>query len=275
LDPQQRDWPMSDGDVSEEVYARWASVYDVLLGELAPADDAAFYIGVARDCAGPGGAVLELGMGTGRVTGRLLEAGFEVLGVDSSKEMLAQAARKLGDNPRFRAIHGDVRKERLGRTFRLAIAPYGMVAHLLTDADRVEAFRATWEHLEPGGVFAFDDMPGWLAGKADGTHLEQRLTGHDAATGMPVRLLSNAIEVAGKPLTVRYDLVDWLAGSEVARRLVIRVVFRNVPLDDELRMLREAGFSRVDVLADFRGRPFDRRNLAANQRLIVLAHRAG
>jgi hypothetical protein len=147
------------------------------------------------------------------------------------------------------------------------------VAHLLTDEDRLAAFRTTHEHLAPGGVFVFDDQPAWLVGPADGTHLEQRRSGHDPATGMRVRLLSNCIDVAGRPLTVRYDLVDWLAGNEVARRLVIRVIFRNVALADELRLLKEAGFSRVDLFGDFDGHEFDRQNVTNNRRLIVLAYR--
>jgi SAM-dependent methyltransferase len=262
---------MGDRAVAGEEYARYAAIYDVLFGELD--DDSGFYQRIARDYAGPGGTVLELGTGTGRVAARFLEAGYEVVGLDASPEMLAVATRKLGSQPRFHAVQGDVRSFRLGRTFPLAIAPYGMVAHLLTDEDRLAAFRTTREHLAPGGVFVFDDMPGWLGGPADGTQLEQRRVGHDPATGMRVRLLSNCIDVAGQPLTVRYDLVDWMTGDAVARRLVIRVIFRNAALADELRLLGEAGFSKVDLFGDFDGHEFDRQNVTANRRLIVLAHR--
>ena len=265
------DWPMGERAVAGEEYARYAAVYDVLFGELD--DDAGFYLKIARDYAGPSGSVLELGTGTGRVAARFLDAGHEVVGLDASVEMLAVAKQKLGHNPRFQALHGDVRTLRLGRTFPLAIAPYGMVAHLLTNEDRLAAFRTTREHLAPGGVFVFDDMPAWLGSHTDGTQLEQRRIGNDPMSGMRVRLLSNCIDVAGQPLTVRYDLVDWLAGDEVARRLVIRVIFRNIALADELRLLDEAGFSRVELYGDFDGHAFDRRDVTANRRLIVLAYR--
>ncbi len=262
---------MSEAAGSADAYVRYAAVYDALFGELA--DDVAFYLGMAAKLSGPGGDVLELGTGTGRVAARFLQAGHGVVGLDASPEMLALARRKLGDHPRFEGVHADVRSVRLDRTFGLAIAPYGMVAHLLTDEDRLAAFRTTREHLAPGGAFVFDDMPGWLAGPSDGTKLELRRTGRDPETGLTLRLLANCIDVAGQPLSVRYDLIDWLDGEQVARRRIIRVVFRNIALVEELRLLREAGFSRVDLLGDFDGRPFDHQRLADNRRLVVVAHR--
>jgi SAM-dependent methyltransferase len=265
------DWPMSEPAAAGDEYTRYAEIYDALFGDIA--DDAGYYLGLAARFAGEGGTVLELGTGTGRVAARFLEAGYEVVGLDASPKMLAVAHRKLGHKKGFSAMHADVRRVRLDRKFRLAIAPYGMVAHLLTDEDRLAAFRNTYTHLEPGGALVFDDMPGWLAGAADGTRLEQRRVGRDPATGMDVRLLSSCIDVAGQPLTVRYDFVDWFSGSQVARRLVIRVIFRNVQLADELRLLRQAGFGRVELIGDFDGHPFDQANLSANRRLIVMAHR--
>lgn len=265
------DWPVEDSAAAGDEYARYAGVYDVLFGDLS--DDLDFYLARAAAVLEPNGAVLELGTGTGRVAARFLAAGHRVVGLEANAEMLALARAKLGSDPRFFGVQADVRTARLDQRFRLAVAPYGMVAHLLTDDDRRAAFRTTYEHLEPGGTFVFDDMPGWLAGAADGTQLEQRRVGRDPRTGSDVRLLSNCVDVAGLPLTVRYDFIDWLAGGEVEKRIVIRVVFRNIPLEDDLRLLRDAGFSDVELLGDFDGRPFDRDRLGSNHRLVVVARK--
>ena len=269
------DWPMSDSTSAGDEYVKYADVYDVLFEDIS--DDAEFYLRCASTLIATGTPILELGTGTGRVAGHFLRAGYRVMGVDASAEMLVHAARKLGGfGDQFKWAREDICSMRLDRRFRVAIAPYGMMAHVLEDNDRLRAFRSVYEHLEPGGVFVFDDMPGWLAGAAEGTALEVRRKAVDPATGMTVRMMSNCIEVAGQPLSVRYDFIDWLApNNKVARRLVIRVVFRDMELADELRLLKEAGFAEVDLIGDWDGRPFDRQNVGANRRLILRCRRAG
>ena len=267
------DWPMAEGAPAGDEYVKYADVYDVLFGDIK--DDAEFYVRCASQQLPPGGRILELGTGTGRVAEHFLRAGYNVTGVDASAEMLVHAARNLEAYARqFDWARADIRELHLGQQYKLAVAPYGMMAHLLTDDDRRAAFRRVYEHLEPGGMLVFDDMPGWLAGHADAARLDVRRTGFDPVAKMPVRMMSNCIEVAGKPLSVRYDFIDWLQGDEVARRLVIRVVFRDMELDDELTLLKEAGFAEVDLLGDWDGRPFDRKNLQANSRLILRCRRA-
>ncbi len=265
------DWPMR-GYAAGDEYVKYAGVYDVLFASLL--DDEQLYVRAAGSCLRSGEPLLEIGTGTGRLAERLLRAGHDVLGVDVSSAMLEHAAEKLaGFGARYRAVQADVRAMNLGRKFALAIVPYGTVAHLLTDEDRRQAFRCVFEHLEPGGTFIFDDMPSWLAGKADSSKLEVRRTGFDPVANMPVRLLCNAMDAAGEPFTVRYDFIDWLVGDDVAKRVVVRVVFRNIALEEEKALLAAAGFEQIDVLGNFDGRPFDLSNVAANQRLIVRCRR--
>jgi SAM-dependent methyltransferase len=263
------DWQLTSDHRPGEEYVQYAEVYDALFGELT--DDAEMYRRYATELGGP---VLEIGSGTGRLAERLLRDGHAVTGVDASENMLAVAAEKLAPfGDRYQAHLADIREMNLGKRFRLAVAPYGMVAHLHSDDDRQRAFRSVFDHLEPGGVFIFDDMPGWLAGPSNPTALDVRRTGFDARTGARVRLMSTSVDVAGKPFTVRHDIIDWLQGDEVAKRIVVRVVFRNIPLADELRLLSEAGFREIDLFGDFDGRPFDRVDLTRNRRLVFRCRR--
>ena len=257
---------------SDATYAGYAEIYDALFDHLDT--ETGFYLTQAAQSLGGPGSILEVGSGTGRLTRHLLAAGYTVAAVEPSEAMLARAEPRLAQfGARYQPHHSDIGSLELDERFLLAVAPYGVVAHLLTDEDRLSAFQSVYEHLAPGGVFIFDDMPGWLGAAADSRLLSERSMATDPATGMTVRLLCNTMDVSEQPLSVRYDIIDWLVNEKVARRAVIRVVFRNIPLDEELALLRRAGFDDVELFGDFNATPFDMDDLSANERLIVKCHR--
>jgi SAM-dependent methyltransferase len=267
------DWPPAGVIDSAESYARYADVYDALFDDLDA--DAQFYVAEANARVGARQQLLEIGVGTGRLTARLLRNAHRVVGLDASTEMLSRALSKFGSDDRVELIAGDIRTLALGgTTFPLVIAPYGMVAHLLTDDDRLAAFRSIYAHLAPGGAFVFDDCPSWLAAADDGTALHVvRIRADPSGTGT-VRLMTNTVDAAGAPVSVRYDFIDRLdADGRVVKRTIVRIVFRNISLDAELRLLARAGFARIDVLGGFDGRPLDVARPGADARLILRCHR--
>jgi SAM-dependent methyltransferase len=221
------DWPPAADAPPADTYASYADVYDLLYDDVD--DDIAFYLAAAGTHVPAGRALLEIGVGTGRLTARLLAAGHRVAGIDASRLMC-----------------GDIRNLALGATFPLAIAPFGMVAHLLTDADRLAAYRNVYAHLEPGGAFIFDDCPLWLSGPAEDHALVSTRVRPEPNGNGTIRLLSNTIAIAGEPLSVRYDYIDRLdRDGRVARRTVARIVFRDITVAEELALLGAAGFARV------------------------------
>jgi SAM-dependent methyltransferase len=271
--PSPLDWPLEAAPSAEAEYDGYAEAYDLGIG--ARSVDLDFYVDEARQVAGEGGELIELGTGTGRVAERLVQAGFGVIGVDFSARMLARAAERVGRLAgRYRTVRADVRQLDLGAPVRLVIAPFGMVAHLLTEADRQATFRAVFAHLEPGGSFVLDDMPSWLH-PADGAVLDLVREEHDPATGLTVRLLTNSIDVAGQPLTLSYHFIDWLDGARLVKRSVARLLFHNAPLADDLASLAAAGFGPIEVLGGFDGRPFVPGDPGANQRLILRCRKPG
>ena len=62
-------------------------------------DDIPFYLAQAERWAGPGGAVLELACGNGRVALPMARAGYRVAAVDTSEAMLEQLAQRLSEEP--------------------------------------------------------------------------------------------------------------------------------------------------------------------------------
>jgi len=119
--------------------------------------DVPFYVAEAKSARGP---VLELGCGTGRILFPIARAGCTIVGLDSSREMLARARQKLAAEPR--AVQGRVTLEQrdihdfdLG-AHALIIAPFRVVQHLTTVADQLRFLAAVARHLAPRGRFVFD-----------------------------------------------------------------------------------------------------------------------
>ncbi len=79
----------------------------------------------------PGGAcVLDLCCGTGHLTRMLVERGFRVAGIDSSKGMLAEARRKMPD---AEFIETDAREFRLPPVFHAALCGFEGISHILEE----------------------------------------------------------------------------------------------------------------------------------------------
>jgi len=108
----------------------------------------------------PGGKILELGAGTGRLTFALAERGFSVVGVDIAPAMLAQAAAKQADlapavAARVELKRGDMTVLDLKRSFDLVICPYFTLAHVPRGMAWKNTFATAARHLKPGGLAAF------------------------------------------------------------------------------------------------------------------------
>lgn len=121
--------------------------------------DQRFYVALARER--DARAVLELGVGTGRVAIALARDGREVVGVDRMPPMLDRlrdriARERAEVRARVSLVLGDVCSVRLRRRFPLVIAPFNVFMHLYTRRD-VERFLARVRaHLAPKGTFVFD-----------------------------------------------------------------------------------------------------------------------
>lgn len=122
-------------------------LYDLETHDFEPAGP--FYLNLAQQL---GGAVLELGCGTGRYTIPLAAQGINITGLDLAPEMLAHAKTKAGDLP-ITWIHADGRNFHLERQFNLIFESGAMFQHLLERDDQERMLVCVREHLTADGRF--------------------------------------------------------------------------------------------------------------------------
>jgi SAM-dependent methyltransferase len=112
-------------------------------------------------------SVLDVGCGNGIPLTRLLvEAGFDVLDVDSSARMLEKFRANLPSTP---AVCEKIQScDFHGLVFDAAIS-WGVIFHL-THTDQADTFKKVAEVLKPGGLFLFTsgDKDGDIEGTMDG-----------------------------------------------------------------------------------------------------------
>lgn len=145
---------------SDNPYDDWAEIYDSVYSYVR--SDIPFYVDLAL---ASGGAVLELGAGTGRVALRIAERGVDVVGIDSSDAMLAVARRKLSAaNPAgsVEFVSADMRDFDLRdadgerREFALVAIPFRGFLSLMSAEDQTRALERARRHLRPDGRLAFN-----------------------------------------------------------------------------------------------------------------------
>jgi len=135
----------SYGDGFADVYDEWyANVTDV---------DAT----VSRmvELAGPGGRVLELGVGTGRLAGPMALADLRVTGIDSSAAMLDQVPARPGGRDVV-ALLGDMVRDLPDGPFDACLVAYNTLFNLLDESAQRACFHAVAARLRPGGRFVVE-----------------------------------------------------------------------------------------------------------------------
>jgi ubiquinone/menaquinone biosynthesis C-methylase UbiE len=247
-------------------YDRIARFYDIEHDALV--DDLFMYENLARRCGSP---ILELGCGTGRVALHLAQAGFEVVGLDTSSAMLSIAHEKLSRAGLSEQVHlsqGDLADLAFDRQFALAILAINTFMHFRTIAAQVRVLANVRRHLEPAGWLIID-LP-----RADrsllleaGEHLTINHILTDPDTGQPIiKTVVATVDLATQTqhLTLAYDETD--EAGNVRRTTASFQVRYFVRYEMEL-LLDKSGFAVEALYGSYELDPYQ----DASERMIFVA----
>ena len=146
---------MGDAPAGVSKYDAIARLYDPW--SVSVTEDVEFYVEEAARA--DAGAVVELGVGTGRIAVPTAAAGIRVIGVDSSPGMLEvcrEHAELAGVAELLDLRLGELEAPPVDERVGLVTCPFRSFLHLLDDGARLRALRAVRELLVPGGRFVFD-----------------------------------------------------------------------------------------------------------------------
>jgi SAM-dependent methyltransferase len=146
--------------VKETVFQRYSQYYNLLYRDKDYQAEADYVVRTLRSVAPRARHLLEFGSGSGR-HGRLLAwQGFEVLGVERSGEMVAQAQRQTQSGSQVRGSftcrQGDIKTVHLDEGFDAVISLFHVVSYQTSNADLLATFSNAAQHLNEGGIFFFD-----------------------------------------------------------------------------------------------------------------------
>lgn len=140
-----------------EAYTGFAEVYDLFMDNIPYEDWSKYVTGLLEEYGIREGLVLDLGCGTGSLTELLAEQGYDMIGVDSSEDMLQIAMEKREESGKdILYLRQDMREFELYGTVGAVISICDCMNYILEYEDLVRVFRLVNNYLDPAGIFIFD-----------------------------------------------------------------------------------------------------------------------
>ena len=164
---------------------------------------------------GPCRRLLDLGSGTGNHAFPLAQRGYEVVGVERSPSMLAQARAKAAQClPAERVLfqQGDIRNIELGRQFDAALILFAVLGYQHENTDVLATLRTARRHLRADGLLIFDI---WYGPAVLRERPSQRFKVITAPEGKILRAASGTLDTSRHLCRTDYLLWRWSDGKPV------------------------------------------------------------
>ena len=138
-------------------YTGFAGVYETFMDNVPYEEWAKYLTGLLKEYGIKDGLIAELGCGTGTMTRLLAKAGYDMIGIDLSEEMLDIARY---DHPEAEEdilyLHQDMREFELFGTVAAVVSLCDSMNYITSEEDLLKVFRLVNNYLDPGGYFIFD-----------------------------------------------------------------------------------------------------------------------
>lgn len=139
-----------------EAYTSFAQVYDLFMDNV-PYEEWCEYIkSLLKEYKIENGLVLDLGCGTGKLTRLLEDAGYDMIGIDYSGEMLEIAREHQEEGSNILYLLQDMREFELYGTVRAVVSVCDSMNYITEEEDLLQVFRLVNNYLDPKGLFIFD-----------------------------------------------------------------------------------------------------------------------
>jgi SAM-dependent methyltransferase len=239
------------------VYELIARLYDSIHSDYS--EDIRFLIAQEDSIQGP---ILELGCGTGRMLMHLAEAGYRVIGIDSSPAMLAEARIKVANSAesiqeRISLLQGDITSFKLKERFGLIICSHNTLYHLKR-GERISCFRLIHQHLSDGGIFFIDiDNPVEVADPIDdGLLLMERKVSYQAGNNVLLQFTSSWVDEEAERCHLTWIFDESPEAGGQVNRIVVNTIFHYASSHQLEGELSQAGFSLRAVYGDYGHEPY-------------------
>ena len=141
-------------------YETFAQVYDTFMSNI-PYDDWVNYIQkIWQKYSLEPSLILDLACGTGNMSYRLANLGYEMIGVDLSGDMLDEAMEKNANLPPDKKpvlyLNQDMRAFELYGTVDCVLCLCDSINYITDEDELLHVFRLVNNYLEPKGLFVFD-----------------------------------------------------------------------------------------------------------------------
>ncbi|WP_077736396.1 class I SAM-dependent DNA methyltransferase [Bacillus sonorensis] len=191
--------------------------------------------------------ILDLACGTGEISVRLAEKGYDVTGVDFSEDMLSQAQQKAADRRlEIQFLQQDMRElGGFGRAFDAVVICCDSLNYLPDEKGVFATFKNVFSLLKDGGLLLFDVHSVY---KMDVVFPGSTYADQDEA--ISVIWQSYAGEEAH---SVMHDLTFFVESGGVYERFDESHEQRTFETEVYIRLLEKAGFDIQKITADFSG----------------------
>lgn len=100
--------------------------------------------------------ILVMACGTGNLSEKLLQKGYNLTCFDLSSDMLAVADQKLNKYKDVKLLQQNMIEFNIGKKFDSVLAICDSINYILELEELIKTFKNVYNHLEDGGVFIFD-----------------------------------------------------------------------------------------------------------------------
>lgn len=140
-----------------DAYTVFAELYDTFMEEVPYEQWCGYLLGRLEEHGITDGLVLDLGCGTGTLTTMLANAGYDMIGVDYSEDMLERAILKREQSGKdILYLCQDMCDFELYGTVKAIVCACDSLNYITDEEDLLQVFRLVNNYLDPGGLFLFD-----------------------------------------------------------------------------------------------------------------------